>query len=228
MYPPAKKKTKFEDEWTVEGNALLDSTIHFLGTTDQAPLIFKTNNTERMRISSNGYIGIGIPTPMYPLHVEVPTFIRNQVSEHLHVTHHLGVGPLRISQGIGCMVDTLCTGATRDLWLQGHVVQWNADTIKVAPQIGGITAQVEILGQLTTQDLYLKGNSVEPGRLLMVDSVGRIVSANWDLARHIASGSCANVQVPLSNNWFHGLVDPPPPVYVDPTTTIHLPIAMVE
>ena len=64
MYLPAKKKPKFEDEWMVEGNALLDSTIHFLKTTAQVSLNFKTNNTKRIQISSKGHIGIDENEPL--------------------------------------------------------------------------------------------------------------------------------------------------------------------
>ena len=204
MVPLAKKKNKPEEEWLTTGNAFLDSSIHFLGTTDQAPLIFKTNNVERMRISSNGYVGIGTPVPVHPFHVEAPTFIRDQVSEHLHVIHHLSVGPLRISQGIGCITDTVCTGVTRDLWLQGRVMQWRADTVKVGPQVGGLTAQVEILGQLTTQDLFLKSDSVEAGALLTVDSMGKVVGITdpWKLVANPSGGSvCPSPKSLIALNW---------------------------
>ena len=42
--------------WSITGNVGLDSTKHFLGTTDQQALIFKTNNAERMRFMANGNI----------------------------------------------------------------------------------------------------------------------------------------------------------------------------
>jgi hypothetical protein len=56
--------------WSLSGNAISTST-NFLGTTTSYPLVFKTNNTERMRISSTGEVGIGPPgfSPSYPLHV---------------------------------------------------------------------------------------------------------------------------------------------------------------
>jgi hypothetical protein len=45
--------------WALLGNASTDSTINFLGTTDTRPLIFKTNNTERIKIHASGNVGVG-------------------------------------------------------------------------------------------------------------------------------------------------------------------------
>jgi len=48
--------------WNTKGNAGLDSTVNFLGTTDQQPLVFKTNGTERLRVTSNGLIQVAPTT----------------------------------------------------------------------------------------------------------------------------------------------------------------------
>ncbi|HEY1166373.1 MAG TPA: hypothetical protein VGE90_14435 [Chitinophaga sp.] len=48
--------------WNTTGNAGLDSTKNFLGTTDQQALIFKTNNAERMRFMANGNIKVAAGT----------------------------------------------------------------------------------------------------------------------------------------------------------------------
>jgi len=55
--------------WGLNGNTVTAG--NYLGTNNAANLIFKTNNTERMRISSTGEVGIGPPgfSPSYPLHV---------------------------------------------------------------------------------------------------------------------------------------------------------------
>ena len=48
--------------WLLAGNAGTSGT-EFLGTTDAQPLIFKTNNIERIRIKDNGVVGVNI-TPV--------------------------------------------------------------------------------------------------------------------------------------------------------------------
>lgn len=55
--------------WSLTGNPNLNPGIHFLGTTDNNPLIIKTGGTERMRILGSGEIGIGDSTPGAKLEV---------------------------------------------------------------------------------------------------------------------------------------------------------------
>jgi hypothetical protein len=54
--------------WSLSGNNGT-TTSNFLGTKDQKPIVFKTNNIERMRITKTGEIGIGTTAPSYPLTV---------------------------------------------------------------------------------------------------------------------------------------------------------------
>lgn len=55
--------------WSLQGNSGTDSTLNFLGTVDGKPLVMKTNNAERLRISSDGKIGIGTNAPTAMLQV---------------------------------------------------------------------------------------------------------------------------------------------------------------
>lgn len=55
--------------WLLNGNSNATGTS-FLGTTTAQDLIFRTNNTENLRIrQNNGYIGLNQPLPTSPLHI---------------------------------------------------------------------------------------------------------------------------------------------------------------
>ena len=55
-------------DWLINGNANIGAT-NFLGTTNANDLIFRTNNTEKARITSFGNFGIGTNAPSRILHV---------------------------------------------------------------------------------------------------------------------------------------------------------------
>ncbi|MDR0207211.1 MAG: hypothetical protein LBI45_08160 [Bacteroidales bacterium] len=55
--------------WEISGNSGNDKS-NFLGTTDCMPLIFKTNNTDRMKLlSDKSFLGIGLTDPKATLHL---------------------------------------------------------------------------------------------------------------------------------------------------------------
>jgi hypothetical protein len=54
--------------WELTGNSGTSAT-DFIGTTDAQDLRFRTNNIERMVVSQNGLIGVGISSPAVKLHV---------------------------------------------------------------------------------------------------------------------------------------------------------------
>ncbi len=49
--------------WTVTGNAGTLPATNFIGTTDNQDFVFKTNATEKMRVLSGGFVGIGTAVP---------------------------------------------------------------------------------------------------------------------------------------------------------------------
>jgi len=54
--------------WALTGNANTTPGTNFLGTTDAQDLVIKTNNTEQIRVNTDGKTGIGI-TPSSKLHI---------------------------------------------------------------------------------------------------------------------------------------------------------------
>lgn len=55
--------------WSLTGNTGTTAGTHFIGTTDGQGLAFRTQNTERMRVSNTGFVGINTATPNRRLHV---------------------------------------------------------------------------------------------------------------------------------------------------------------
>jgi hypothetical protein len=49
--------------WNTTGNSGTDASNNFIGTTDNQPLVFKTNNTKVMNILPNGVVKVGINDP---------------------------------------------------------------------------------------------------------------------------------------------------------------------
>ncbi|MCB0713942.1 MAG: hypothetical protein KDD67_16575 [Ignavibacteriae bacterium] len=55
--------------WSLTGNSGTNVGTNFLGTTDDTPLLVKTNSIERIRVEANGNVGIGETTPGAKLEV---------------------------------------------------------------------------------------------------------------------------------------------------------------
>ncbi len=58
------------DVWSLNGNGGTNPNTSFLGTVDNNALRFRTNNTERMSITENGWVGIGTTAPTAALQVK--------------------------------------------------------------------------------------------------------------------------------------------------------------
>ncbi|GAB4209545.1 MAG: hypothetical protein Fur0023_21840 [Bacteroidia bacterium] len=63
--------------WRTNGNT--PQITDYLGTSNNSPLIIKTNSTERVRIAPNGFVGIGIANPQHVLDVNGRAKLRYNV-----------------------------------------------------------------------------------------------------------------------------------------------------
>src|SRR5262249_24648474 len=63
--------------WLLGGNAGTTAD-QFLGTTDNLPLVFRTNNTEQMRLTPGGQLGIGTATPTHLLDLQANSSVGGQ------------------------------------------------------------------------------------------------------------------------------------------------------
>jgi hypothetical protein len=66
-------KATAANTWSINGNSGTSSGTHFLGTTDNTSLKFKTNGTQSMILDSLGNVGIGTNNPTAVLHLKAGT-----------------------------------------------------------------------------------------------------------------------------------------------------------
>lgn len=66
--------------WSLKGNAGVDSASNFIGTVDGQPFTIKTDNAARMIIGSNGNVGIGTTAPSAKLNVNGSVKFENLAS----------------------------------------------------------------------------------------------------------------------------------------------------
>lgn len=59
----------YNSDWNSLGNAGTNPSENFIGTTDAKDLVFRTRNTEQMRINNSGRVGIGSSNPSYMLDI---------------------------------------------------------------------------------------------------------------------------------------------------------------
>lgn len=62
--------TPASEVWLLKGNEGTSATMNFIGTKDYNDLVFKTNALERLRLTKEGWLGIGIASPNAALHVK--------------------------------------------------------------------------------------------------------------------------------------------------------------
>lgn len=60
------------NNWSIDGNDGTDPTTNFLGTIDNQDLVIRTNNTENVRVNTDGNVGIGTTSNAARLYVNLP------------------------------------------------------------------------------------------------------------------------------------------------------------
>lgn len=61
--------------WKLLGNAGTNPNNNFVGTTDNADLVFRTNNIEWVRYTTAGFVGIGTSTPLVKTQIQNGSFL---------------------------------------------------------------------------------------------------------------------------------------------------------
>jgi hypothetical protein len=66
--------------WGLTGNSGTSASTNFVGTTDAVDFVTRTNNTEKMRVTSAGNVGIGVTTPSQALEVNGSIYVNAENS----------------------------------------------------------------------------------------------------------------------------------------------------
>jgi hypothetical protein len=162
--------------WLLTGNSGTNPAVNFLGTTDAQPLVIRTNDLERVRITAAGDVGIGTSTPAATLDV-VGTA---QVSGNTSIGGSLTVAGDATVSGTTVALPNIPSVPTAT-----EVLVWNAGNVERSSASGLISGFAWMLGgnnlallgeqKLGTQsnhDLPIITNNLERMRITAAGDVG--------------------------------------------------------
>jgi hypothetical protein len=82
-----------ENAWSLNGNSDTRPGINFIGTTDSKDLVFKTNGIERLRLTKDGWLGVGTSDPGAALHVKGQVMIDSVEAGNMATDSLLVISP---------------------------------------------------------------------------------------------------------------------------------------
>ncbi len=80
------------NDWHITGNTSIATATDFIGTVNNADFVVKTDNTERMRVTAAGKLGIGITNPISAVHIVGNDGLIAQGTFGSGVAQNLGAG----------------------------------------------------------------------------------------------------------------------------------------
>ncbi|MDB5277549.1 MAG: hypothetical protein JWR61_2504 [Ferruginibacter sp.] len=202
--------------WSLTGNAATAGS-HFLGSTNNVSLRFRTNNTERMIIDSTGKVGVGLtdPTAGYYLSVKDNLEIRRTATTaQMIFTNTAGSGNFRIGgdggdiywQGgggqslqMGSYWATILGGDRQTAAFPAFIGGISGTSVIVASQRDASVA-LGIQGNSATQTANLTEWKTSSGNVLdVVDEAGNvgIGVTTPSAALHLGAGTAAANTAPL-------------------------------
>jgi hypothetical protein len=170
--------------WALKGNTGTDPTTDFLGTADNQPLAFRTNNTERMRLTADGFLGIGTTTPIGQLESSAPSgqIALVGTSDSRGIIGRLGAGtPCPGLYAVGG-----CAGSTT-----GTGVSGSAST--GVGTAGQSSSGIGVAGATTTAGRAVQGFAGSGGIGVIGDSDARGVIGTVSRANCPGGGSAGNI-----------------------------------
>lgn len=188
--------------WLKNGNYGTNPSSHYIGTKDANDFVFRTNNTEKMRISSSGKVGIGTSITNFPLEISVPSTGGSQFN--LKLTN--------LTLGTGNSVGILFAPDDAAIAKMGILVErrapWGFSTMHFLSRTSSdyVSADISNSVMAITQNGYLGVGTTTPssrlsvgsGSQFQVDNSGNIIKIN-NVTTNFPSIQGTNGQV-LTNN----------------------------
>jgi len=143
------------NKWDIYGNTGTNPTTNFLGTIDNQDLVFRTNNTEKVRVTNIGRVGIGTnnPTELFDINSNALRLRTGATANFVLTTDATGVGTWQ-DPSLNPILTTYITTTTSPLGNDWKLLG-NA----------GTNASVNFLGTTNNIDLVFRTNNVERGRV---------------------------------------------------------------
>lgn len=149
------------NDWDITGNAGTNPATNFIGTSDNQPLVVRTNNTEKVRVTAAGDMGIGTGSPAQTLHVAGTARIATAVGTPTSITGRNAagdVGNVTLGTGLSLTAGTLSvTGGTNEWDLTGNA---------------GTNPATNFIGTSDAQPLVIRTSNVEQLRVTAAGDVG--------------------------------------------------------
>jgi len=143
------------NDWKLLGNAGTNAATNFLGTTDNVDLVFRTNNTEKVRVRTNGRVGIGTnaPTQLLDINSNALRLRTGATNNFVLTTDATGVGTWQ-DPSLNPILTTYITTTTAPLGNDWKLLG-NA----------GTNPLINFLGTTDNVDLVFRTNNIDRGRI---------------------------------------------------------------
>jgi hypothetical protein len=175
--------------WALTGNSITGT--EFLGTTNAQPLVIRTNNTERVRVTATGNVGIGTAAPTERLQVSdgnIAITNTDNTARQLRLYEPSGAGTnftaFRAQAQASDIIYTLPASLTPTSTVAAGILQTDAsgnlswlDPAALAAATawaltGNSITGTEFLGTTNAQPLVIRTNNTERVRVTATGNVG--------------------------------------------------------
>ena len=169
--------------WSLNGNYGTNPSSQFMGTTDCSPLIFRTCNTEQMRLFGDGNFGIntGNNDNGYKLQINGGLFSNGAANVVGNVAFGEGVDVGGLGYGSGIRVDQ--SGYTSFMF-EGPTQGWATDMFTFTTAYGNVTKPMyNVSGSIVKIQGGFNNANVEglSGNVLYINPTYMVTGASWPM-----------------------------------------------